>query len=433
MTLAADGEILVEGPTVAGGGVLRTGDLGRFDADGRLRRRRPQVRHDRHRRRERRARRGRGGAARAPRRRRGRRLRPPGPASGARRSPRASCCAPPADPQELRALVRRAARALQGAQGGRGGGRAAAHAIWEAAAPGAAMSERHRQREPRPLGPRRARAGAHAPTSCAARRCPSSAWMVDAIGPQPGDTLLELAAGPGDTGLPRRRADPARRDADLARTSCPEMLNVAQRARAGARARQRPLQADRRRDLDRHRGRERRRRPVPLGLHADGRPGDRAARDAPRAQAGRRGSRWRRGPGPRTTRGARSPPASWCAAGSRSARPPASPGQFAWAAGGRDRRAPRGRRLRRVRGRRGRLHARATTSLDDWWETTARRCRAASPTSLAGVDAGGRSRRSSAALGERGRGASRASDGSIDAARAHVGRLSRRLSLQRCR
>ena len=31
-----DGEILVEGPTVAGGGTLRTGDLGRLDARGRL-------------------------------------------------------------------------------------------------------------------------------------------------------------------------------------------------------------------------------------------------------------------------------------------------------------------------------------------------------------------------------------------------------------
>lgn len=34
--IAGDGEIVVRGPTVAGGGPLRTGDLGRFDADGRL-------------------------------------------------------------------------------------------------------------------------------------------------------------------------------------------------------------------------------------------------------------------------------------------------------------------------------------------------------------------------------------------------------------
>jgi o-succinylbenzoate---CoA ligase len=36
VTTAGDGEILVEGPTVAGGGVLRTGDLGRLDDRGRL-------------------------------------------------------------------------------------------------------------------------------------------------------------------------------------------------------------------------------------------------------------------------------------------------------------------------------------------------------------------------------------------------------------
>jgi O-succinylbenzoic acid--CoA ligase len=37
VSLASDGEIVVEGPTVSGGGTLRTGDLGAFDERGRLR------------------------------------------------------------------------------------------------------------------------------------------------------------------------------------------------------------------------------------------------------------------------------------------------------------------------------------------------------------------------------------------------------------
>jgi len=57
---------------------------------------------------------------------------------------------------------------------------------------------------------------------------PVSAWMVDAIQPQPGNTVLELAAGPGDTGfLAAELVQPGGTliTSDLA----PEMLMVAQR------------------------------------------------------------------------------------------------------------------------------------------------------------------------------------------------------------
>jgi SAM-dependent methyltransferase len=61
---------------------------------------------------------------------------------------------------------------------------------------------------------------------------PVATWMVDAIGPQPGDTLLELAAGPGDTGF--LAAELIRPGGTLICSDfVPEMLNVAQeRARA---------------------------------------------------------------------------------------------------------------------------------------------------------------------------------------------------------
>ncbi|HKG63871.1 MAG TPA: methyltransferase domain-containing protein [Solirubrobacteraceae bacterium] len=61
---------------------------------------------------------------------------------------------------------------------------------------------------------------------------PVATWMVDAIGPQPGDTLLELAAGPGDTGF--LAAELIRPGGTLICSDfVPEMLNVAQeRAKA---------------------------------------------------------------------------------------------------------------------------------------------------------------------------------------------------------
>jgi len=57
---------------------------------------------------------------------------------------------------------------------------------------------------------------------------PVSQWMIDALGPQPGDTLLELAAGPGETGF--LAAELIRPGGTLISSDVsPEMLNVAQR------------------------------------------------------------------------------------------------------------------------------------------------------------------------------------------------------------
>ncbi len=56
---------------------------------------------------------------------------------------------------------------------------------------------------------------------------PVSSWMVDAIEPQPGDTLLELAAGPGDTGfLAAELIQPG--GTLICSDFSPEMLTVAQ-------------------------------------------------------------------------------------------------------------------------------------------------------------------------------------------------------------
>src|SRR6478752_6379175 len=57
---------------------------------------------------------------------------------------------------------------------------------------------------------------------------PVSAWMVDAVAPQPGQTILDLAAGIGDTGfLAAELIEPGGQliSADFV----PEMLSAAQR------------------------------------------------------------------------------------------------------------------------------------------------------------------------------------------------------------
>jgi SAM-dependent methyltransferase len=56
---------------------------------------------------------------------------------------------------------------------------------------------------------------------------PISAWMVDALEPQPGQTVLELAAGPGDTGfLAAELLQPG--GTLISSDFSPEMLSVAQ-------------------------------------------------------------------------------------------------------------------------------------------------------------------------------------------------------------
>lgn len=57
---------------------------------------------------------------------------------------------------------------------------------------------------------------------------PVSQWMIDALGPQPGDTLLELAAGPGETGF--LAAELIHPGGELISSDVsPEMLGIAQR------------------------------------------------------------------------------------------------------------------------------------------------------------------------------------------------------------
>jgi SAM-dependent methyltransferase len=62
---------------------------------------------------------------------------------------------------------------------------------------------------------------------------PVSAWMIDAIDPQPGQTILELAAGPGDVGL--RIAERIKPDGRVIATDGAEAMVEVLRERAQAR------------------------------------------------------------------------------------------------------------------------------------------------------------------------------------------------------
>ena len=140
-----DGEILVQGPTVAPGvadegGWLHTGDLGRIDDEGFLYVTEQARRHDHQRGRERGSRRDRGGAALASRGGRGgggrpRRRRVAGGGDRGGRAPQRR----PGERRRAALPLRRRARRLQGAEADRVRLRAAAHRFREAETPGAAM------------------------------------------------------------------------------------------------------------------------------------------------------------------------------------------------------------------------------------------------------------------------------------------------------
>ncbi len=83
----------------------------------------------------------------------------------------------------------------------------------------------HRQRE---LWRRGAQGWERRQASLREKTAPVSQWLVDAIGPQPGERVLELAAGPGETGfIAAQRIGPEGRL--LCTDQAPEMIEVARR------------------------------------------------------------------------------------------------------------------------------------------------------------------------------------------------------------
>ena len=114
---------------------------------------------------------------------------------------------------------------------------------------------------------------------------PVSHWMIDAVDPQPGQRVLELAAGLGETGfLAAEMVAPV--------GGCHHQRSSRRDARRCAQAGGRAQPHERRVPsaqcgMDRPARRERRRGPLSLGLHADGRSAYRSARD-PSGAASRR-------------------------------------------------------------------------------------------------------------------------------------------------
>ena len=285
--IAGDGEILVSGPTVAGWAgsdrpVLATGDLGEWRPDGALRvagRKADTIVS--------------GGENVAPAEVEAVLEAHPDVVEAAvhgRADPEwgeAVVATVVADPdveaEELRAWCAERLATLQGAQGDRLHGGAAAHAVGQGRTKGPQMSDERDELIARwdtmAAGWKATRANFQRAME------PVSQWLVEAIHPQPGHRVLELAAGLG-----RHRA--AGRAARRARRQRAHHRRLGQHGRGRARAR-RGGRRDERRTTE-HAGRVDRppdgvggRRHLPLRLHAAARPRGGAARDAAGAQARR--------------------------------------------------------------------------------------------------------------------------------------------------
>ena len=131
---------------------------------------------------------------------------------------------------------------------------------------------------------------------------PVSHWMVQEISPQPGQRVLELAAGLGETGM--LAAELVAPMGGVIVSDQAEAMLEGARAR-GDRARpEQPRVPGAQRRMDRPAARERGRRAVPLGLHADGRSRDRFGRDAAGAASRRAPGAGGLGPGGEQSLGA---------------------------------------------------------------------------------------------------------------------------------
>src|SRR5436305_13809068 len=94
-----------------------------------------------------------------------------------------------------------------------------------------AMDAREADQRQRELWRRGARGWERRQASLRETTAPVSQWLVDAIDPQPGERLLEVAAGPGETGfIAAQRIAPDGRL--LSKDQAPDMVEVAQRRAA---------------------------------------------------------------------------------------------------------------------------------------------------------------------------------------------------------